>query len=306
MSEASLLTLKERFYDKLFGLLKNDKHFKENDYSIFKKFLRAKSNSALDYLDNAAILGDEIDPLVLKELIENGYIRSGKEFSKYVMTAKGVWEVEKFLDKIDLQRLLNEIDDYKYDIKWGVKLSDKEKVAILSLIAIRAFYEKAPLNRKNGDKFLRSIHEVIEKSNKFLAIHNENFNLDLSGETRENLVNAIFARLDKLPKKTRGLYKFDKHKSWLALYSEKENIISEDKLGYLLWMIFGGNLSIEKQNAINNFCNEILLDYKNYIYNSEEIKNFPFSDIIHQNAINNSLFSIVERRTIWEEMDKEK
>lgn len=305
MSEASLLVLKEQFYDKLLGLLKNDKYLKEND-SIFNKFLRAKLNSALNYLDNAATPGDEIDPLILKELIEIGFVRSGKEFSKYVMTAKGVWAVENSLDKIDLQRLLNEIDDYKYNIKWGGKLSEKEKVAILSLIALRAFYRKSPLNRKNGDKFLRSIHEVIEKSNKFLAINNGNFKLDLSGETRENPVNAIFARLRDLPSKTRGLYKSDDYKSWLDLYSEKENMISEEKLGYLLWMIFGGNLSIEKQNAINNFCNEILLDYKNYIYNSEEIKNFPFSDIIHQNSINNSLFLIVEKRTIWEEMDKEK
>jgi len=306
MSEASLLVLKEQFYDRLFEyLLENVTDFKEGG-SVFIKFLKAQSNTAMDYLDNAAISFDETNPLLLNELIEGGFIRGGKEFSKYVITAKGVWEVENILDKIDCQRLVNELDDYKYDVKWGGKLSDIEKVALLTLISLRAFYKKTPLNRKNGDIFVENTKEIISTVTKFLTNYNEKFNPNLKRKTRENLVDSIFARLNKLPKKTRGLYKSESYKNWLNIYSEEVNVISEEKLGYLLWKIFGGDLSIEKQNAINNFCNEILLRHKNYIYNSDEIKNFIFSDIIHQNAISNSLFLIVERRVIWGEMDKEK
>ena len=304
MSEASLLVLKEQFYDQLYEyLLENVKDFKEGG-SVFIKFLKVLSNTAMNYLDNATISLDETNPLLLNELIEGGFIRGGKEFSKYVITAKGVWEVENFLGKIDCQRLVNEIDEYKYDVKWGGKLSDIEKVAILTLIVLRAFYKKTPLNRKNGDIFVENTKEIIGTVTKYLTNCNEKFNIDLKHETRENLVDSIFARLDKVPKKTRGLFKSENNKNWLNIYSEEVNVVSEEKLGYLLWKIFGGNLSIEKQNDINNFCNEILLRHKNYIYNSDEIESFIFSDIIYQNVISNSLFLIVEKKSIWEEMDK--
>lgn len=305
MSEDYLLILKEQFYDKLYNnLLKNDVKFRE-DSSVFLRFLKAKKNPVLDYLDGAAISSDKIDPIILQELIECGYIRLSKEFSKYVVTGNGLWVIENLLNKIDLQILINEIDDYKYNVKWGGKLSDKEKVVILSLIALRAFYEKTPLNRKNEGKSVSNIHEVMMKSHDFLNENLSNFNVDLSKEGRENKVDAVFVRLRDLPKKTHGIYKMgEKSRSWLDIYSEKDNLINKENLGYLLWKIFGGDLNLEKQDAINNFCSEILLDHKNYVYNPEEIDNFIFSDIGHQNAINDSLFLIVEKKAIWERTDK--
>ena len=304
MLENSLLILKEQFYDNLYNnILNNNKQFREGG-SIFVRFLQAKSNLVLDYLDAAAISSDKIDPMVLQELIECGYIRLSKDLSKYVMTGNGVWIIENLLEKIDLQMLLNEIDDYKYNVKWGGKLTDKEKVAILSLIALRAFYEKTPLNRKNKADFVSNIHKVIIKSHDFLNDALNNFNLDLTKETREKLVDAIFVRLRDLPKKTHGLYKFGDKRSWLDIYSEEDNLINKENLGYLLWKIFGGDLNLEKQDAINNFCSEILLDYKNYIYNPEEVANFIFSDIGHQNAINDSLFLIIEKKALWEGTNK--
>lgn len=304
MLEDYLLVLKEQFYDNLYdNILKNDKKFKD-DISIFVRFLQANSNSVLDYLDSAAISSDKIDPIVLQELIDCGYIRLSKDFSKYVMTGNGVWVIENLLEIIDLQMLLNAIDEYKYNVKWGGKLSDKEKVVILSLIALRAFYEKTPLNRKNKADFVSNVYEVIMKSHDFLNNNLNNFNVDLLKEKRENKVDAVFVRLQNLPKKTHGIYKFGNSKSWLDIYSEKDNLINKENLGYLLWKIFGGDLNLEKQDAINNFCSEILLDHKNYVYNPEEIENFIFSDIEHQNAINDSLFLIVEKKTLWEKTDK--
>lgn len=305
MSEDYLLILKEQFYDKLYNnLLKNDAQFRGHS-SIFLRFLKAKKNPVLDYLDAAAISSDRIDPIILQELIECGYIRLSKEFSKYVMTGNGVWVIENLLNKIDLQILVNEIDDDKYNVKWGGKLSDKEKVVILSLISLRAFYEKTPLNRKNKGNSVSNIHEVMIKSHDFLNKNLSNFYVDLSKERRENKVDTIFARLTDLPEKTHGVYKMGANsRSWLDIYSEKDNLINKENLGYLLWKIFGGDLNLEKQDVINNFCSEILLDHKNYVYNPEEIDHFVFSDIEHQNAINDSLFLIVEKKALWEGTDK--
>ncbi len=304
MSDTSLLVLKEQFYDELYNKLNTEKKLVED--SVFKYFLWSQSNQVLEYLSSVAISSENIDPATLDELVKKEFVRGGSEFSKYVVTAKGVWEVETRLDKIDLQRLLDYVDERKYLVKWGGDLSNKEMVVILSLIALRAFYEKTPLNRKNGERSLDNINEVINKSSDFLKENVKGFDIKPSKEAREGPVNSIFARLQELPKKTRGLYKFETNKSWLDVYSEEYDKVSEEKLGYLLWKVFGGDLSFEKQNTINNFCNDILYAHKNYVYNPEENKNFIFSEIAYQNVISNSLFMIAEKRAIWEEIDKSK
>jgi hypothetical protein len=83
-------------------------------------------------------------------------------------------------------------------------------------------------------------------------------------------------------------------------------MLSEEKIGYLLWKVFGGNLSFEEQTKIDSFCNNILYTHKNYVYSSEELTNFIFADIWYQNAISNSLFKIAENSALWEELDKAK
>lgn len=304
MTDTSLLVLKEQFYDIIYQNLDNENKLVEG--SVFKRLLRSWSNQILEYLDNASVSSEKVDPLVLNELIEKGFVRGGSEFSKYVLTAKGVWEIEALLEKIDLQLLLDYIDRNNCFVKWGGNLSSKEKVVILSLISLRAFYEKTPLNRKNGTRSLDNINEVTTKSINFLRENVKDFNLKLPEEAREGPVNSIFARLQDLPKNTRGLYKFEPFKCWLDIYSEETNKVSEEKLAYLLWKVFGGNLSFEKQNIINRFCNDILYDHKNYVYNSKEIESFIFSDIAYQNTISNSLFLIAENRARWEENDKPK
>ncbi|WP_321429046.1 hypothetical protein [uncultured Methanolobus sp.] len=302
MSEEYLLVLKEDFYNQLWKNVSNASKMQKS--SIYLTFLRGNKNNILQYLDDSAVFSENLDPQVAHELVEKGFIRSGNDFSKYVMTAKGVWEIESLLGKISFEILMDDIDEYKYDIKWGGDLPNKEKVVILSLVALRAFYEKTPLNRKNGEKSIQNIHQVVLETINFLNSSIDDFKYDMPKETRESPVNSIFARLQKLPELTRGIYKFNKEsQSWLDIYDEEKETLSEDKLSYLLWKVFGGNLSFEEQNKINAFCNNVLYNHKNYVYNSEELQSFVFADISYQNAISNSLFKIAENSANWEKLD---
>ncbi|AKB44722.1 hypothetical protein [Methanosarcina vacuolata] len=306
MSEECLLVLKESFYDELSKKISSTA--KVHKDSIFLTLLRERKNNVMQNLDNSAVFSENADPQIINELIERGFIRCGNDLSKYVMTAKGVWEVERRLDKISLTKLMDDIDEYKYDISWGEKLTDKEKVVILSLIALRSFHEKTPLNRKNGKKAIQNIHEIILKTIEFLNNSIEGFKYSIPDETRESPVNSVFARLVNLPQNTRRIYKFNEKegKSWLDIYDEEKGMISEEKLSYLLWKVFGGNLSFEDQTKIDSFCNNILYTHKNYVYSLEELTNFIFADICYQNAISNSLFKIAENSALWEELDKAK
>jgi hypothetical protein len=223
-----------------------------------------------------------------------------------VITAKGVWEIESSLERIDIDKLLAAIDDYKFDIKWGGALSGKEKVVLFSLIAMRAFSEKTPLNRDNGDKAKENIYCILKNSTEFLGNNVKSFRYNLPQKTRESTVDAVFARLQSLPENTRGIYKLSDNKSWLDIYLPETNDIDEEKLSYILWKVFGDNLDFDQQNKIDSFCNRILYEYKNSIYNSDERQNFVFSDITYQNIISNALFKIAEESVRWEELDNTK
>ncbi len=61
---------------------------------------------------------------------------------------------------------------------------------------------------------------------------------------------------------------------------------------------------LKDQNIINKFCNDMLLEFKNYVFNPEELKNHIFSDIAFQNIISDSLFLILEKKDTWEKLDE--
>lgn len=297
-----IIFLKETFYDKLFELLRKDR--KVNKNSIILSFLRMTSNTIMDYLDKASVNSSDIPPKLTQNLIEKGFIRGGEEFSQYIITAMGVWEIETYLRSINSDILIDEIDRYKFEIKKGGNLNNQDKVITLTLIALRSFYEKTPLNR-NNESALEKILEILNESKGFLKSMDRVSDFEFTKPSNEDYVEAIFRRSNDLKKRTRGIYCFGGKKHWIEIYDENTKEISQDKLGYLLWKIFGGDLSIEQQDKITQFCENIQNRYKNYVYNANERQDFVFSTIRYKNIIKDALFEIIENSSKWENMDNQ-
>jgi hypothetical protein len=300
MADDETLFLKETFYDPLLELIRRDQKFQ--DKSIILAFLRMTSNKIMDYLDKASIESGNIPPKMTKNLIDKGFIRGGEYFSQYIITAKGVWEIENNLGNISLDILVDEIDKYKFEIKKGGNLTNQDRVITLALIALRSFYEKTPLNR-NNKYALGEMSEILKESKEFLIEMGAISNFEFTKPSNEDSVEAIFRRSNELKKRTRGIYCFGGKKHWIDIYNEETEEISFERLSYLLWKIFGGETTIEEQDIINTFCDNILNKYKNYVYNPEERQGFVFSNIRYKNIIRESLFKIIENKTNWEKMD---
>lgn len=256
----------------------------------------------MEWLDKASIKSSDIPPKTIQTLIANNYIRGGEAFSQYIITAKGVWEIENYLGHINPDILVDGIDKYKFEIKKGGNLDDKEKVIVLALIALRSFYEKTPLNR-NNDYALEEMLETLKESKNLLMNMGKIKNFEFTKPSNEDPIEAIFRRSNELKKRTRGIYCFGGKKHWIDVYDENSQKISLDKLGYLLWKIFGGEIPIEEQNEINVFCDNVLNKYKNYVYSADERGGFVFSNISYKNVIKDALFQILEDRVKWEKMD---
>ncbi|WP_214084230.1 hypothetical protein [Methanoculleus sp.] len=294
-----ILFLKETFYDSLLDVLKARKLTRN---SIILTFLRMRSNDIMDCLDKASIDGLSISPKVTQTLIAKNYIRGGEDFSQYIITARGVWEIEESLGYISSEILIDFIDQYKFEIEKGGNLEDKEKVVILALISLRCFYEKTPLNR-NKESAWNEMFEVLKESRNFLVSMNKIKSFEFTKPSNEDPIEAVFRRSNKLKKHTRGIYCFGGKKHWIDVYDEDHEKVLIDKLGYLLWKIFGGETSIEEQDEINAFCDSILNKYKNYVYNAEERQMFVFSNLSYKNVIHDALFEIIENKVKWENMD---
>lgn len=299
-----LIILKELFYDKLSDYLKADKKLKDN--SVLLSLKKISSNSVLDYLSNSSVPSQEIDPLVLKSLLMKKYVRCGAKFSHYVITAKAIYDIENNIGYLDLDKLIDDIDKEYFNIEnIGGQLKDPDKVVILSIISLRAFYEKAPINRNNGEDTLNKVGEILIKSRDFLVKMKRIEYFDFTNPSQEHIVEAIFRRSNDLKKRTRNIYCFTRNKTcWLDVYDELKEYIYTDRLGYLFWKIFGNDITANERREIIKFCNDLLIYYKNYIYNNEELKYFVFSKIKYQNIIEDSLLTIIDNKAKWKEIDK--
>lgn len=296
-----IIFLKEKFYDNLLDTLPSNK--KITNKSLFLTFLKMTSNEVMNCLDNADVDSAKIPISTLQSLIGKDLIRGGKDFSHYILTSKGIWEIEKSLEVIDIESLISFIDGYKYAPKSGEKLDKKEKTILLGLISIRAFSEKTPLNRTHLDA-LDKIVEVLADSKDFLVDMGVFSEYAFTKPSQEHAVEAIFRRTNNLKQRTRGIYCFGGKKHWLNVFDEDSGEVSKEKLGYLFWKIFNGNLSGEEQAKVSDFCDNIINKYKNYVFDSEERESFVFSNVSYKNIIKDSLFEMIEYHSKWEKMDK--
>jgi len=238
-------------------------------------------------------------------LINKGFIRFSPtgELDYYVITAKGIWEIEKLNNTINNNIIIEHIDSkfYTFDtISRDIK--DKEKVIILTFIACRAYSAKASINLNTDDKkLLAYLEEILYKTFDLLLEYNlfKNYkkrsNLLGNSKTLHPVINLIVHSED-LPKKTRGIFKAVPHvtKYYLDLY--KNNEINTKGLGFLLWLIFQDKIDIELEDRILNYCYECNLEYGTKIYKHESL---IFTKAEYDDVLKEAMNNYFDNRNKW-------
>lgn len=129
------------------------------------------------------------------------------------------------------------------------------------MIAARTFSEKSVIDLKKNSSIADSWKDIIdlsaEKLNSIGVISKKDIE-DLYGTPpgNEHLVSKLFRHNNYLASKVKQLYKSPgDQKYYLSIYDDSQ--FSKDKLSYLLWEVFAGNLSDQEKEEIISFLNDI-------------------------------------------------
>lgn len=259
-------------YDNIKTALKLDKKLSSN--SVLISFMNLKSNVRYSYMLKSAQSSLNTPEAVIRDLLNDGAIRSVGEDETYSLTAMGVWELEKDnkLTEIDL---INFIDEKFWAIETSSKdISEKEKVIILTLIAIRAFSKDCNIDLKSDDNLLESVKRIIDKSYELLhKMDMISFEYEkLYGKKgNEHIVSNLIRHTDSLPKKTKAIFNAIGDQKYTLLLSQNNNI-QEDDLKWLLEKIFDQSKlkSLYDYDMIKDFLNTVAYEEGFNIYENIE------------------------------------
>lgn len=289
-----------KFYDALYNnFIMSEKKVKNK--SILISFLKNTKNSRNKLINESSIPSSKIPNNVLNLLLSEKLVQSNDDINKFVISAKGVWVVEKEKGIIDEEVFLNYINE-AYFVEKIKPLNSKEKIILFSMIAARTFSEKSAIDLKKNSSIADSWKDIIdlsaEKLNSIGVVSKKDVE-DLYGrQGNEHLVSKLFRNNSYLVSKTRQWYKSPGYqKYYLNIFEDSQ--LSKDKLSYLLWEVFAGNLSDQEKEEIIHFLNDISGKKSIFVFElSEHIFSMPKYDVIIEDCLMDSIVS----KKKWEQL----
>jgi hypothetical protein len=264
------------FYNVLYSNLKKKTQLKIN--SAFITLIQANHNTVLSIIKDSAIPPGTISPLILQGLVDKKMIKKNFEGDGYIITARGIWTVEKSKDIINELNLVDYFDETKFSIKYD-GISEKinkeyirEQITLFGLISARAFSKESCVNLQSKFNLKDYWKEILDKSSQKLVelkIITENEKMTLYSRAKyEDPVPSLFTRLPKLMQYTKLIYNFDGDLHYWLEMPESDEIFIE-KLAGLFSLIFKDKLNYENLDPIYEFCCEISYTMSVYVFNSE-------------------------------------
>lgn len=184
----------------------------------------------------------------------------------------GKWDGKNWFCNKCYWRRKNHSDKYedKDDILDKEILSDKEKIIIFSMLAVRTFSRKSPVDLYKDEIVRNEWKDIIEKSYEKL----KEFNLikldrhDLYDGSRIDPIGNLFrANTMMLHKKTRGLFRRSGDTIYFLDIFRESKILGDD-INYLLKLI--GEEILNDLEEIYSFCLNISNDKSIFIFNPKE------------------------------------
>jgi len=270
--------------------------------SAFITAMKKTENNLLSSLERCSIDGHELTPSQLSSLLEKDWIRASTTAGRYFITAKGIWEVESKLDLVSPEKVVDYIDKKKFGRKLGDSLTDNEKVLLLLFISLRSYSPEIQINRDlaKEDVFVKVLDDcadLLKKTNNISQKYQKP-----TPKSGEDYITYIPRSIgNPIPLKTRNIFQVATRANYLKIYDPETGEVSIGNLSYLLWKIFGGNLTLDQEDEIRDFCNRQFNCYMNDIYPPEMQDAFlEFTKSKYTNLIPDALAYIQEQKQNWE------
>ena len=286
-----------KFYALLHDNLRREGNLRES--SILLCFLKTQSASRYRLLRKSTLDSISIPTPVLTSLLTKGLIQCIENIDTYAITAKGVWYIEHASDLVDEESLLEYINDKYFIAKANSDLTEKEKVILFTMISARTFSEISSVDLKWVDSIKDKWKELLEKT--YDKLHSMDLIIKLVKEDflgqkgNVHVVSNIFRHNNQMVQKTMGIYSYNrKQEYYLDLY--KDPTFSQEKLSYLFWKIFRGDISTESVDNIVDFCNDISSKESIYLFDmGKHLFSMPIYDVRVKDALMDSIIS----KNIW-------
>lgn len=279
----------ENFYLKLRNCL--TEYYKKEPISILFSLFNVKNNIRTSILTESSKHFDEIFKEEYEYLSSNGFIASIDNFEKYIITTKGIWFIETERDILNIDKLFNFFDEKYLNIQFfGNKpLNGKEKILLILLISVRSFSTETAINLKKGKVALQKLEELIYDSFDLLLKHGVLLKLNreklLDYEGNENAVSDFIRHREALARNSRNIYKIlGRQKYYLDVFKNSSLQIKE--IGYLIWLIYGDSLNINKEKELIEFFKKNAYEKCIFLFDSE---NFTFINPDYDKILKNSL-----------------
>jgi len=289
-----------KFYDVLYDNLERENKLK--DKSVLISFLRTNKTPRYKLLTKSAIASSKIPNKIINFLLSEQLIASTNEIESYTITAKGVLTIENEKGRLDEDSFISYINKEYFTIEKQKKVTDNEKVVLFSMIAARTFSDKSPLHLETGSSSVDKWKQILDLSCDELislkVIPKTTKNKLYSKTGNEHVVSNLIRHNIYLSPKIKGIYhSMGSQNYYLDIYDDSK--ISNDKLSYLFWKIFNGNLNSESIEQIAKFCNKLSDDMSIYIFNLDvHIFSTPKYDMIVKDCLKDSMIS----KTKWENL----
>ena len=245
--------------------------------TIFQYILHAKSNKVFEVFVKSSVEATNIPKDSLTWLLQRGYItlllNNELQAKVYVLTSQGIWAYEESIGKINTQKLLEIIQMERFDFSVSTDpLSEKEIVALLSMISLRAFSRKTAMDLTKSQKcdyWLKVFTQVDKlcvelKLSRKSVFENKKFGL-------ENPASYLMRRMNDLSKKTNNIYYSPGEKVYFLNIGQADQLAG-DKLVFLWKKIFPKGFSFELKSTLIDKLN--LIAQENSVFICDDFETF--------------------------------
>ena len=288
-----------KFYDLLYKNFKSEKKILEN--SLILTLLKTRDSNRFNILRKSRRSSNLIPNEVLNQLIINEYVQNYEDIDTYVISVKGLWFIEKKDLKINEEKLLAFINNNYVISNKKEKLEDKEKVILFTMVSARVFSNISCVDLKKDFIIQEKWKNILEKSYDILFSlgYIKKEKNKIFGKTGNmHITTSIFRHNTYMKQRTKGIYDFNKKlEYYLNLYINESFL--QDKLTFLFYKLFEGNISTDKIDKILEYCNNISKKESIYLF---DMKNHIFSNPDYDIKIKDCLLESINLKMKWEKI----
>ncbi|MBC8213112.1 MAG: hypothetical protein H8E71_00505 [Candidatus Marinimicrobia bacterium] len=254
--------------------------------SVFLTLIRSKNTNII--LEKSSLDKSNFDINVVDELKLKNYLTELRtDSNRLILTGKGLFFAEKSKGIIDENKIVNYIiNDWKFKltVKKKFKLSDKEKIILLSMVSVRSFSTESCIYLKEYrmcDKWLKIFNSSYDYLSNNGMINGKN-PFDQQYRGNEHIVSNTMERQQPLKNKTNYIFRLPGSRKYYLDIMEG-NTVSYNKLKLLLSLIIQPiQITAEFIDDFSKYCLKNSQKYGIELFTQPLFNNHNYDNVIKE------------------------